>query len=1238
MNFCHLHVHSEYSLLDGLGKPINIFNKAKELGQKAISITDHANLDSYVKCIKAQEETGILYIPGCEFYVVDDFVKYKSLKKGDKSIPRIHLTVWAKNEDGVGLIFRLLNIANQKFYYRPLIEWIDLENEKQFINNVIFGSACTSGLLSKNNFDDIERILNISKNMYIEIMPHLMDSQIEINRRAIKASKEFNLPLLATQDCHYINKEDNLYQEVLLAIQSKCTWKDPKRWKFDISDLYMKSEDEMINSFVEQNVIPNNMISESIENSYRFIDKFNFNFSDKKPILPSVYNIENKTDDDILIEHAMNGLLCLKEKYEYINENFDKYENRIKEELHIILHQGFSRYFLIVEDLHIWAKEQGILCGVGRGSVGCSLVAYCLGITAIDPIKYNLIFARFISPARIDLPDIDMDFEDTRREDIKTYLRNKYGENKVAGVSTFSEMHGRGALRDVARVFDIPLIEADAAAKSIVVRSGGDVRTDFSIEDAFSVFEEGKKFLKKYPDESKIAMALEGTKRNTGVNAAGFVISTQEFMAGKQGYLCQRGSKSEYVINWDKEDLEYMGLMKLDILGLNSLTILSKIKQLIKLRYNIDFNYFDLDLNDDKVLESFSSGNTIGIFQFGSYGIRKLCQEIKVECFKDLVDINALFRPGTLRSGLATEYTKRKKGESEIKYSHPIIKEITDETYGIILYQEQIMQLLYNLGGLGWKTADMVRKVISKSQGVEQFKKFKDLFIQGCIEKNTLSEYEADKVFDELKYFGSYGFNKSHSIEYSLIAYWMMYMKIYYPSEFFESTLSWSTSEYKLQQYIDDMKNCGFEFCLVDIKNSEAFTWIINSKKVYPPFSILKGIGENAAIELVKFRKELDSELNKDSFENNKLLNRRIVNSRIVKILTESGSLSSIGICVDKKDLSYYSYSWKSDDDILKLDELFKIGLRTNSLDFDKQKGNNEGWYFGNITEIKFGYRQKVQQQGSRKVNEVEGTKDNLGGVYGYARDCDGGYGMITFDSNIYNKKKYEIEHAKDKYALFNGKPITFSKNILINQVFFEDDIFNCNFNGINLGLYNLFDNKIDIDVKECNLCELRKECKSPINSEYRSNVVLLAEAPGYEEDDKKMNLCGKAGKLLWEEFDVFNIKREDFSIINSTKCYPSITKTPNKNHLSKCKVWLDKELDSIKPILIFVLGKIAAENILQEEVKITELNNSVVWSKKFLCWIIFSIHPSSILRGGGNIVDFRKSIRTFSEKFLTIL
>lgn len=1580
-------------------------------------------MDSHVKSIKASEDTGIKYIPGCEFYVVDSVEKFKSAK--GKDLKRTHLTAFALSSGGVANLFKLLTVANLEinFYRRPLLDWKILMDED--VSDIYFGTACTSGMAMRDDYKEIIKffISSISDKLFAEVMPHVYKDQIIANKNSLVISKKYNLPIIATNDNHYVNKGDEYYQEMLLAMQSKAKWSDPKRWKFDFAGLYMRTREEMTEEFLKQAVFNRRQINSALDNACIISDSCNIIFSKQSVKLPVVYS-DGRSDTDSFIDIVFEGFeKKITNNKKILDADYQKYCDRIEEEAGLIKELKFERYFILVYDFIKWAKKSDILVGPGRGSAGGSLVSYCLDITTVDPIEYDLLFARFISPARIDLPDIDLDFEDAKRYKIREYLEKKYGKDCVSAVSTFSEMHGRGALRDVARVYEVPLADVNKAAKSIVVRGGGDVREDFSIKDAFEVFEEGKIFMEKYPKVSKTAMAMEGVMKNSGIHAAGLVVSSAPLTSGEQGYISNR--KSTFAINWDKEDLEYMGLMKLDILGLNILTVLSKCSEFVvnKGGKPIDFYLID-DFADKKIISEFNVGNTVGVFQFESYGIRKLCSESGVSSFKDLYDINALFRPGALRSGMVTDYVNRKHGKETKRFVHREIEELTKDTHGIILYQEQIMNLLYNLGGLTWKTTDMVRKVVSKAKGVEQFQKFKDLFVKGCIKRTDLSEEEAGNIFDEMKHFGcltgdtilykassnqysgrevtvkslyeyqktsnfkfrkmkihsmcddgvvrlntvncvvytgkkavyeiitekgkkitatenhkflagddwkavkdlteedylictdfkkqeknykttgtgsgahnvwhgkylernkkrnilknkikecqlccskkyleihhkdkniynniwknlivvcrkchrklhneidpsvysrfkrgliansekivnikfvgikntydvemigeprnfiangivthnSYGFNKcvssdtkilvscgkgskskkritikqayidksefifsydtktkklfkasikeivrcgkrkvfelvcrnnrirkikatedhkfltenmewkalkdlrigdkvcikkesisvvsenpfdcvaiegiydagyeetydihvdhhchnylanlfvvhnSHSVEYSVIAWWCMFCKVYYPIEYMQALLSYTTKDKdRYQFYIDEALRLGMDIELADINFSDSERWIYHKDKTYIPFKAIKNIGDKAAFEIIMCRGNKTYK-NEDDFL--KRTNKRIVNSRVRSFLKRAGVFR----CFSDDDLDdvaaskQYSFTWLKDEQYETWDKFIKDSYAVGVLG---EKGAKDQWYFGLMTELKFGYHQKVKNQ-SEKLKDIKGTSESLGGAYGYMRSVDGGYGMVTFDSKLYASMKYDIEHCASKYSLLRGKTATFSNNIVADKLYTEESFLKCN---IPLDVYDA--KKVDYDfsgVDGCRLCPLHNEAIAAVCTEYNSNVVVLGEAPGRTENKKGRSFWGEAGNKLFDTLNDFGLERDDVTLANCCKCYPSKTKTPTDKQIGVCTDnHLIKELKAINPIIILALGNTSLKFVKDESSGIRDLSGKTIWNNKLNCWICYCVHPASVLyneKENGEI--FTKSIGNFVSK-----
>lgn len=1232
--FCHLHVHNEFSLLDGFGTAEAYAERAKKLGFKAVALTNHGNVDGVIKWQQACEKQGIQSIVGCEGYMVEDLTQKV---KGEK---RYHITLLVKNETGWHNLLKILTYANLNgFYYRPRF---DPELFLEYSDGLLVMTACSFGFLRAPWGEDfLKRLLKKKVDVYAEIMPLKMEYQYEMNEWCLEISKKYKIPLVATNDCHYILESQSLEQEVLLAIQNKAKWTDKNRFKFDIKGLYLKTASEMITSFEAlKKKVPRGEVIKALKETVNIAKKCQFKIQKVEVVLPDVVVPQYKDldEDEQLINLCFDGLEARAERHSQIRERWGEYETRLLEELETIIGLGFPRYFLIVWELIKWCHENDIMTGPGRGSVGGCLVAYCLNITQVDPIVWNLIFSRFISAARIDLPDIDMDFEDIKRGQIRKHLEELYGKYNVLGVSTFMQMHGRSALRDVARVFDTPQVDVDAAANSIVVRSGGDVRADFTIEDAFQTFEDGKRFLKKYPKVSKLAMSMEGQIRGAGQHAAAMCVSGEDLRSGRNANYVQRNKVM--LCNWDKEDAEYMGLMKLDVLGLNALTVLNAASKLIKERKGEEIHFDLIPLDDEKVFSEFTKGNNIGVFQFSSPGMTKLCREILVEDFEQLIALNALHRPGCLRSGMTQTYRLRKHGEEKVSYIHDYIKNIAEHTQGLILYQEQIMRLLYDLGGLPWKTADMIRKVISKSKGVEQFKKFEKLFIDGCKERKTLSPQAAKKVFDELKYFGSYGFNRAHATEYALIAYWEQWLKVHYPTEIMTALLSYG-SDTKKAENLTESRRIGLKVLLPKINESNSKTWIPDEdNNILVPLQEIKGLGPAAAKAIIKERSENGPYKSYEDFDER--VPKRQVNSRVKSLLTKVGAFEKETrqlTDADLDELSIYFNFELSNDPMFRFRKILQLLYNhmkfTYLKDIDPIKSTDKKmkYYFGRMAELKFGYREKVQ----KKSEEVEGVVGALGGVYGnYEDETD--FMMLVFGKKIYERRKYEIEHCEGQWLLVKANYPYKTSSIHAHDVWFDTDLLTGNLTGLGIELAEKSNPKefkeICTDIKKCRVCDLRDECRAPVlPSKGGFNMMAIGEAPWTEEDKAGQGFVGKSGRLLWPLLLKRGIERDWLYVSNVIKCAPLRTKKPKKIHVQRCGVLLDREIKAIKPFVIFAMGNTCNLFFRGEDSGIMSLSGTTTWSDKYGCWLCWSIHPAMAARHIENKAMLEEGLDNFVSK-----
>jgi len=1232
--WCHLHLHTQYSVLDGYGSAEQYAERAKEIGFTHMAITDHGNVDGAIQFQKACEANDITPIIGCEAYIVPD-MSNRSKEK------RYHISLFAMNSNGWQNILKMLTVANmQGFYYRPRI---DPELLLEHCDGVLVSTACCYGYLRMPNGADLIKALNEVTEVVLEVMPVDMKEQREVNRWCLDLSESTGIPIIATNDCHYILKDQSKLQETLLAVQRKVKWNDPNRWKFDIDDLYLKTADEMVPGLVKQGV-ERGLAEQVLRNTMLIAEKCSFRIEQVPVTLPDIHipGYEELPEDDQLTHVTLDGLNRLSEVHSYIDDDIDSYYDRVEDELYHIINLGFSRYFLIVWELIDWCKKNNILTGPGRGSVGGSLVAYCLGITAVDPIKYGLVFTRFISPARIDLPDIDMDFEDRHRGKIRKHLEYKYGKYNVIGLSTFAKMNGRSCLRDVARVFDVPLVDVGAAAKSIVVRSVGDFRSSFTITDAFDTFEDGKKFKKKYPEVTRISIAMEGQIRGTGKHAAAMCVSANDVRSGVHNSLSYRSK--ELLANWGKEDAEYMGLMKLDVLGLNALTVLAESISLVKDRHGIEVDLETIPLDDEKVYSEFSRGNTVGVFQFAGQGAIKLCREIGVENFDELVAVNALNRPGPLRSGMTTDYTNIKHGKKKKPNLHPIMNRITENTQGMVIYQEQIMFIISELAGLPWRTADVVRKVISKGKGEEQFMKFKDMFVEGCVNKGTISRKEAEKAFKSYKHAGSYMFNKSHAVEYSLIAYWEAWFKTHYPVEYMVGILSYGpTHKDKKHIHVNEAKRLGVKLALPNINKSMAKLWTADEEgNLRIPLCEIKGIGPAAANVIVSERKKNGDYTSKNNFESR--VEKRRCNKRVKELLDKVGvwEEDSDALLDDKRleELSLYFDFDLSNDPMFRYRKAVK--KISEHVDLVKLKGvstkqvKEKSFYFGYIASIKYGYKEKV---GQNKKDDA-----GLGGVYAYFEDSTNST-MLTFNPELYKNRKDEIEHCAERWALVRANSPFGTDSLYCNEIWFADDILSGKLDDSGIALADEYDySKSDLVVdgvalSDCQACQFRQECKAPVYPTYGDvNAMIIGEAPGKDEDRVGKGFVGGSGNLLFDKnLHKIGVRREHCHITNVNKCWPSKSRTPKKTQVNKCRKWLDREIEIVKPFVILALGNTCMKYFLGEDSGIMAKNASTEWNDRYNCWICWGIHPASVLRSPENRTMFKQALDNFAHVFSTI-
>lgn len=837
-NFVHLHNHTEYSLLDGASRISDLIEQTKSLGMPALAITDHGNMYGVIDFYKTAVKHGVKPIIGCEVYVAP---RSRFERTAADGIKYFHLILLAENDEGYKNLVKLVSFAaTEGFYYKPRV---DKELLQKYHGGLIALSACIEGEIPKailnNNFPRAvqlaEEYIEIfgRKNFFLELQNHGLKEEKIVCEGLIKIAQDLNLNLVATNDAHYVRREDSQAQDLLLCIQMNKTIDDKHRLKFPSDDFYLKSPEEMRALFAE--------VPQACDNTLKIAERCNVTFEFGKLHLPKFTLPKNfKSESEYLRK------LCKDKFFErYILQN-PKAEVRLDYELEIIKKMGYDGYFLIVWDFIKFAKEKGIAVGPGRGSAAGSIVAYILGITELDPLQFNLLFERFLNPERVTMPDIDVDFCYIRREEVIEYVKEKYGADHVSQIVTFGTMAAKAVVRDVVRALNIPYAEGSRIVSMIpnelkitlekAMQTSKDLRQEY----------ENNAEVRRVIDFSK---KLEGLPRHASTHAAGIVISKFPLT----DYVPVQLSNGAVITQYDKDKIEELGLLKMDFLGLRTLTIIDDtIKNVKKTRgKNIDIS--KIPLNDKATAEMLSAGNTGAVFQMESPGMTKLVKDLKPECFADLIPTVALFRPGPLGSGMVTDFIDGKHGKKNIEYMHPKLKPILQETFGVILYQEQVMQIVQALAGFTLGQADLLRRAMGKKKA-EIILAQKENFLKGC-QNNGVEISLAEKIFELLLNFADYGFNKSHSAAYALIAWQTAYLKAHYPIEFMAAMLSSVMDSDKISSYVDLTRKMGIKLLPPDI-NSSGVVFEVENNSIRFALSAIKNLGESAIAGVVKVRKE----------------------------------------------------------------------------------------------------------------------------------------------------------------------------------------------------------------------------------------------------------------------------------------------------------------------------------------------------------------------------------------------
>lgn len=876
-DFVHLHLHTEYSLLDGAIKIDELVKQASAYKMPALAITDHGNLFGAIEFYRAAKKAGIKPIIGCEVYVAPGSRLEKTRMNLDKNLPEeaaFHLVLLAKDSTGFKNLTNLVsNAYTEGFYYKPRI---DKDILAQYSSGLIGLSACLKGEIpyyllhgnSKMACDIAAYYRDIfgKGNFFIEIQSNGIAEQNEANKKLILLAKELNLSLVATNDCHYLRKEDSKAHDVLLCIQTGKTVKDGKRLRFETEECYFKSPEEMIQAFHE--------FPEVIRNTLHIAECCNLDFDLGKPLLPGFAPPDGVTPEEFLEKLALEGL-----RAKFKGTPPASYIKRMNTELEIIKSMNYSSYFLIVWDFISYAKIKNISVGPGRGSAAGSLVAFALDITEIDPIKYGLLFERFLNSERISMPDIDIDFCRDRRQEVINYVSQKYGADHVAQIITFGTMAARAAIRDVGRALNIPYAEVDKIAKL--------VPANVNIEDAIKTEPQLKELYHNNTSVAElldIAKKLEGLCRHASTHAAGLVIAPKPLTE----YTAFYKNPNEDIITtqFDMKSIEKIGLLKFDFLGLKTLTVIEKTILYIK-QQGREIDLENIPLDDQETYKLLSSGHTTGIFQLEGPGMRDVLVRMQPNRFEELMALVALYRPGPM--AWIDDFIRAKKGETPITYELPQLKSILEETYGIILYQEQVMLIANKVAGYSMGQADILRWAMGKKIP-EKMEKQKEIFIQGAI-NNKIPKKKATELFDKMAPFANYGFNKSHSAAYAYLSYRTAYLKRHFPIEFMTANLSIDMGDTDhLVKLINECRSMSIPMLPPDINKSER-EFTISEDSIRFGLEAVKGVGSSAIGSIINERNQRPFLSFKDFLHR---IDNKKVNKKVIESLIKSGAFDSL--------------------------------------------------------------------------------------------------------------------------------------------------------------------------------------------------------------------------------------------------------------------------------------------------------------------------------------------------------
>jgi DNA polymerase III subunit alpha len=885
--FVHLHLHSHFSLLDGANKIGAVVQRAAELKMPALALTDHGNLFGAVQFHETARKYGVKPIIGCEVYVAREGRKIRNGRSDGSN----HLILLAADATGYSNLVRLVSLGYlEGFYYRPRI---DKELLQEFSQGLIGLSACLKGsvawYLNQDDYDraqqeagELSEILGPG-NFYLELQNHGIEEQQKVNAGIVQLSRQLAIPLAATNDCHYLTQEDAFAHDVLLCIQTGKTRKEENRLAYKTDQFFFKTGQEMAALFQD--------FPEALSNTVRIAERCSFEFGETQNVFPDFEVPPEFTLDSYfekVVKEGFNGRLPYLTRLERegtIRHPVEEYQRRLDSEIEMIKQMQFPGYFLIVWDFIRYAREAGIPVGPGRGSAAGSLVSYAMRITDVDPLQYDLLFERFLNPERVTPPDIDIDFCTLRRNQVIDYVTRKYGRDNVSQIITFGTMAARGAIRDVGRGLDIPYSEVDKMARLVPQEIGA------TLEKAL----EGVKELRElaasndqYSQLISVAQRLEGLARHASTHAAGVVIAPRPLIELIPLY---KSNKDEITTQYAMSDLERLGLLKVDFLALTTLTVIDQTLGQIRSQLGVEVDLSLIPLNDQKTLQLFCDGKASCIFQFESSGMRDILRRLQPGRFEDLIALNALYRPGPIQGGMIDDFIARKHGKVKIEYELPQLEEILKETYGVIVYQEQVMQIASALAGFSLGEADLLRRAMGKKK-IQAMQAQRKQFMEGCRTRGV-EQAKAKRIFELMEQFAGYGFNKSHSTAYALLAYQTAYLKVHYPVQFMAAILTSEMSNTdKIVRYIGECREMGIPVLAPDINASEV-NFLASPEGIKFGLAAIRNVGEAAIDSILAARRETGTFRSFGQFCEK--VDLRAANRRVLEALIKAGTFDSLG-------------------------------------------------------------------------------------------------------------------------------------------------------------------------------------------------------------------------------------------------------------------------------------------------------------------------------------------------------